>query len=98
MSAQHTPGPWFNTSQGDTPVGEVMDRPLDSGVTLHISVSGPNAKADARLIATAPELLEALKDAILWIVALSTSDNSCEPAADVGDLEAVIAKATGSAA
>ena len=61
MKAEHTPGPWFNTSQDDTPMGEVMDQPLDSGVTLHIGISGPNAKADARLIAAAPELLEALK-------------------------------------
>jgi hypothetical protein len=60
MSTQHTPGPWFNTSQDDTPMGEVMDQPLDSGVTLHISVSGPTAKADARLIAAAPDMFNVL--------------------------------------
>ena len=63
MKTQYTPGPWFNTSQDDTPMGEVMDQPLDSGVTLHISVSGPNAKADACLIATATELLDRLAEA-----------------------------------
>ncbi len=57
----HTAGPWFNTSQNDTPTGEVMDQPLDSGVTMHISVSGPNAKADACLIAAAPDLLDVLQ-------------------------------------
>ena len=55
-----TPGPWFNTSEDDSVIGEVMDKPLDSGVSMVVSIYGENAKRDARLIAAAPELYEAL--------------------------------------
>lgn len=58
MSA-HTPGPWFTTSLD----GEVMAQPLGNRITLHVSVSGPNAKADARLIAASPEMLHCLAEA-----------------------------------
>ena len=85
-----TPGPWFNTSQDDTPLGEVMDQPLDSGVTLHISVSGPNAKADARLIAAAPDLLEALRG--LWDH--HDSDDYQKRIAACANARGAIAKAT----
>jgi hypothetical protein len=60
MDAKFTPGPWFNTSEDDSVAGEVMDKPLDSGVTMHITIHGPNAKHDARLIRAAPDLLSEL--------------------------------------
>lgn len=90
MSAKHTPGPWFNTSQDDTPMGEVMDQPLDSGVSLHISVSGPNAKADVRLIAAAPDML-----AVLLKLRRGDLHQRVRPLYD--EVQAAIAKATGSA-
>ena len=62
MEAQCTKGPWFNTSEDDSVVGEVMDQPLDSGVTMHITIYGPNAKHDARLISCAPDLVKSLKE------------------------------------
>jgi hypothetical protein len=102
MSATHTPGPWFNTSQDDTPMGEVMDQPLDSGTTLFISVCGPNAKADARLIAAAPELLEALQGCLAaWnrlypSMPVDTAYEDCE-FREMQKARAAIAKAGGAA-
>ena len=58
MSA-HTPGPWTQDKYGAviTPNGRIL-------VTDGVAFSGqstPETKANARLIAAAPELLEALK-------------------------------------
>lgn len=75
-SAQHMLGPWFNTSQDDTPMGEVMDQPLDSEVTLHISISGPDAKAAARLIAAAPELLAAAAQCAMNVLELMDKETA----------------------
>lgn len=57
-NAKHTPAPWSYTSRGDI-IGE--------GATLAVVSSSPitisknEEKANARLIAAAPELLEALR-------------------------------------
>ena len=58
MSA-HTPGPWFVTTQDDYPTGEVSADPM--GVRHIVTTYCDDAKANARLIAAAPELLEALQ-------------------------------------
>lgn len=74
MSAKHTPGPWEVTpshhSQGEPTVWRIM--PVASkgmGWTegRYLSVAGCIAKEDADLIATAPELLEALEEAFPYI-------------------------------
>ena len=66
MSAQHTPGPWEATGNL---VRSLMAKELGSGVMLaecsdrwFVKVNSDEAKANARLIAKAPEMLEALKD------------------------------------
>ena len=98
-NAQHTPGPWV---MDDAQPGDLFRHVLhgngDSfGYICRISTNGnANADADARLIAAAPELLEALQR-------LSAQ---CErlrlPGQTESDAErtarAVIAKATGGAA
>lgn len=52
----HTPGPWSATADGD------IQPPSDDGNMgywiAHVGDCGPNWKANARLIAAAPELLE----------------------------------------
>jgi hypothetical protein len=63
MNATHTPGPW-NTSKLASPdycpqFGVFAD--FDANRDLAI-VKGERAKADAALIATAPELLTALRE------------------------------------
>lgn len=72
MSAQHTPGPWMQTCSGDWQAsndycsnvtwtgisgadGSIVALPVTSG-----HHSDPTFDANARLIAAAPELLEAL--------------------------------------
>src|SRR3989442_1607338 len=66
MSAQHTPGPWAATADGRIPVLVVSPA---SQIGIAIIGNGLNGgpldfkevAANARLIAAAPELLEALK-------------------------------------
>lgn len=57
MSAQHTPGPWSFDEGGDDHV-KVGGTRLASPCAVH-----PEWKANARLIAAAPDLLEALSRA-----------------------------------
>jgi len=62
MSAAHTPGPWefVQAGSGDFPTWNVRigERGL---ITLPATASMETMDADARLIAAAPELLEALR-------------------------------------
>lgn len=54
------------------------------------------ARANARLIAAAPEMLEALQDAMRWFSKLDDWSGVGDP--DIAKYEAAIAKATGGAA
>ena len=59
MNTQHTPGPWWHSGLEVGTVPMMMVKVA--------KVSGANhqeAQANARLIAAAPDLLEALKDAL----------------------------------
>ena len=57
-TTQHTPGPWINNHQGAIEARDmVICRVMDGYTTPTIK----EAIANARLIAAAPELLEALK-------------------------------------
>ena len=64
-SAPGTPGPWQSHSDEDhlTIIGDI-DGPMDDGQYTYVTVAtvepGDEAHANARLIALAPELLEAL--------------------------------------
>ncbi|NRP03264.1 hypothetical protein [Stenotrophomonas maltophilia] len=68
MSSKHTPGPWVVTPHPMTnvdvsAVGVIMDdKEMQYGLSHTICYQ--NAEANARLIAAAPELLEALKQCI----------------------------------
>lgn len=70
---KHTPGPWtvLNGSSGLLIEQRVRLVDFDNGVRpLHVAfiatslTPSPRAEADARLIAAAPDLLEALKDLV----------------------------------
>jgi hypothetical protein len=79
-----TPRPWRVSA-----VGEIKD---DFGVTLAYLVGpGRNSEADGRLIAAAPELLEALKRCIGSLRVVSPGGDT-DP--DVDFASAAIAKAT----
>lgn len=59
IHAQHTPGPWFCTSDDDYPTGQVSTGPLKNGdVCLTF---GDDAKANARAIAALPDLVAVVK-------------------------------------
>jgi len=95
-----TPGPWkWSGRELEQDGGEWRD-------IIHTEVSCGSfcyggcvdmtiSDADRALIAAAPELLEALIDAMDCIKNICCSDNSCEPMMDLSDYEFVIAKATG---
>jgi hypothetical protein len=58
MKDTHTPGPWHLATDGRT----IAHTPADPDAPRLIArVGGPKQKGDARLIAAAPELLDALQ-------------------------------------
>lgn len=91
MSISHTPGPWIVDPAEDVPLAVIQDTPDGFGVA-EIVAQGPEGEADARLIAAAPDMLEALQR----IVAVTYHDPDL-----YGDILgwacAAIAKAEGSA-
>ena len=86
MSAGHTPGPWTAIDRSHV---------YTEGLQLvAVAQHGRSVEANARLIAAAPELLEALQA----IVERVNGGSSYRMGADVDGLaRAAIAKATGSA-
>jgi hypothetical protein len=104
-AAKHTPGPWFVPfrERGNLYV-EAKIRP---GWLQEVAACGPTEiqgqqAANARLIAAAPELLEALKGAVTELLAVVNSLNAEQMPHDGDDFHerlgaalAAIAKATG---
>lgn len=106
MNTKHTPGPWHWDSdpmKGD-PLGRVRFRVTTVGKTItqiYRSSDDERAVHDARLIAAAPEMLAALKEAekLAWEVGCETVEGVNFLLEDSrGDLyrqiSAAIAKAT----
>ena len=104
--AKHTPAPWYASED----VGEDGERGywhINSGVGFHVStqdyqkgfhLAGWIGEANARLIAAAPELLEALKNFLNGIDThmVDISSPADELLADaLRKMRAAIAKATG---
>ena len=68
---KHTPGPWYPVEFAGFHV--IKTEPYyDAGDDLLDVEESPNAEANAKLIAAAPELLECLKE----IIAISDRDHS----------------------
>lgn len=91
MTSKHTPGPWVATPHPDQnvnvfAVGEITDEAFQYG--LSHTVCYQNAEANARLIAAAPELLQACQ------AARALTPDGTHTA---GVLDAAIAKAMGGA-
>ena len=65
MTIKHTPGPWFTHREGFSTV--YVEARIGGGLIQEVAACGPTAEgheqqeANARLIAAAPDLLEALK-------------------------------------
>jgi hypothetical protein len=87
MTAQHTPGPWIS-------IDNLIGNEDCEIATLWYPEYSPNKhrerRANAKLIAAAPDLLEALQ-------LLMAQTNSNELAVALDKARAAIAKATGSA-
>jgi hypothetical protein len=86
--SQHTPGPWHAENVGEPAYGDVYEV---YNVNTHIASS--LREADARLIAAAPDLLEALRN-LLKHPALTGLVRG-ELAERVNQAHAAIAKAEG---
>ena len=91
---KHTPGPWYCTSENDSVTGQVSTKPVGYGSYGDIALTfGDDAKANARLIAAAPDLLAALNEIASW------GDGGVGPHMDEPGAaciaRAAIAKATG---
>lgn len=98
----HTPGPWvlWHRDNGAAYVSKMVNGvhgeiKADTLATLHTPECGGDREANARLIASAPDLLEAARMALY---ALTVHHNAGEHCADVCRLRAAIAKATGTPA
>jgi hypothetical protein len=96
---QHTPGPWElaeRSGRSDSRLAAVLND-AESDAYIIISASDPDEEsANARLIAAAPELLDALRQVVIEATESPNSDaNRLELILELA--RAAIAKATGSA-
>lgn len=94
----HTPGPW-RLKRGQRHSPEECDITIAGDVFLLADISGPNyehCEANARLIAAAPELLEALKEMVRWHIKRGPFDEplgASEQTPEINSALAAIAKA-----
>lgn len=86
----HTPGPWRPNDNADV-VLESDDAMVIAWCSSPDVEMGDEHKANARLIASAPDLLEALKHSLRWVSVAPGSDAQ----ACTRKIEAAIAKAEG---
>jgi len=84
-----TPGPWIFSGLSSTGIGYVNARLQ----TIAQAWDFPEAEANARLIAAAPDLLEALESAMRWIGSLTDWEGAGDP--DVDKWREALAKAKG---
>ena len=92
MTEQHTPGPWFVTSDAST-VYEKDELGCRADTICRL-VGNPFAAGNARLIAAAPELLDALEALMVTIDAQINAGLRWDPETVVAT-RAAIAKARG---
>jgi PAS domain-containing protein len=97
--ATHTPGPW-EISKNEA--GELDICEAGAGNMIADLAKCKNAEANARLIAAAPDLLEALRGSVEWLRTLREENEAAviESAPDgfsLCDAEGIIAKAEGRA-
>jgi hypothetical protein len=100
MTTQHTPGPWAQ-SIGDDDWHQIISHPDGEGLIADVNAykGSPKGRANARLIASAPELLAALQSLLLTAEQLNeelekaTGIDICTPSA-IHKALAAISKAT----
>lgn len=94
MNANHTPGPWFIEKNGN-----YIDITASEGSGFkserYMRVRGCIELSDARLIAAAPELLEALVNMVEWIQPDGSFPDNLTVRSAIKEAHTAIAKATG---
>jgi hypothetical protein len=66
MKAQHTPGPWSYDSFGHTSLAfNDTRKDYSARIDWHTDMGGNEIDANARLIASAPDLLQVVEDYLL---------------------------------
>jgi hypothetical protein len=102
MSAQHTPGPWFAVQPKHANGWWVVSTDPEGCDGVDDSGDGGFEEANARLIAAAPEMLEALKECAEYLgppeVTQYPNVQASVVNALIRNVRAAIAKATGGAA
>lgn len=97
-AAAHTPGPWRVGDAGCTVFAPKGASPLRIACITINTVADERQRANARLIAAAPELLRELKSAIFYIETYGGEvTRSFSAGGNMERVKAVIAKATGGA-
>lgn len=94
--SKHTPGPW-NCMRASAAGREIITSevsPVDVCVLSHFNKSAAEIDANARLIAAAPDLLEALEN-LLCLYKMGKPNHFGDNLQPVIDAKAAIAKATG---
>ena len=94
---QHTPGPWRVRKDGAGRLAGVSDetRKFDCFVWGGVAVDADLMEANARLIAAAPELLEALKEAHAELIRLGAETDAVYASPAMRLIFTAIAKAEG---
>lgn len=92
MNTKHTAGPWKIDDALDLPLAVIQDNEMGEGIA-ELGERTPENEANARLIAAAPELLEALQE----MMSRYGSKNSGFDNEETAKARAAIAKAKGEA-
>jgi len=90
--AKHTSGPWGITEDGDYIRQVNGGRRLYIAAVLEVPIEG-ETQANARLLAAAPELLEALKESLPQLRWANVHGSRCDEL--IAEVVAAIAKAEG---
>lgn len=93
MNAQHTPGPWELAGRATIRTRALVP---NIGRKFIAHVHWRNGRANADLIAAAPEMLDALRQCVIALAHASANDPTHDAAYKAAD--AAIAKAMGMAA
>lgn len=90
----HTPGPWTAHEETKYRRAEVTHNERGDPIAEVFGPSADQRQANARLIAAAPEMLTALRDAENWLGELDAGPDTGAQAL-IAELRAAIAKAEG---
>lgn len=98
-AAKHTPGPWTYQENSDA-YTHIVRGPTNSLICQLAQSTHVEIEANARLIAAAPELLEALikADQLFRDIGFIAEADRVRPGSLGSEIRAAIAKATGGAA